>query len=96
MSPTYDRSSSVLERPQQAPRDHGSCGNARAATRPAYQQSRVPPGDADARVPRGSRPVPRGWGSHEERRMARAGVTVFFLLGLYAALSVLLSALVWS
>lgn len=41
-------------------------------------------------------PLPPGWGSREERRLALRGVAGFFLLGLYAALFVLVGAVVWS
>lgn len=41
-------------------------------------------------------PLPPGWGSHEERRLARWGLLGFLLLGLYAASFVVVGQLVWT
>lgn len=43
-----------------------------------------------------SRRLPRGWGSHEERRLMLWGLMGFFLLGVYAAVFVIVGHLVWS
>ena len=39
---------------------------------------------------RRDRPVPRGWGSHDERRMMLMALVAFVALGLYATAFVLL------
>lgn len=47
--------------------------------------------------PRGqSSAPPRGWGSHEERRLVLWGAAAFVLLGLYAVVFVLLGQVLWS
>lgn len=46
--------------------------------------------------PRRATPLPRGWGSHEERRLMRWGLAFFLFLGLYAAVFVILGQVVWS
>jgi AraC-like DNA-binding protein len=75
------------------------------AQRPGGPRRQPPPADGPARVDadrpptmsaRDSRPVPRGWGSHEERRLMLWGVLGFLLLGLYASVFVVLGQVVWS
>lgn len=80
-------------------------------TRPARSTSlphlRQPAPDVDAspqhseidRTPdpvRADKPVPQGWGSHEERRLMLWFVTGFALLALYAAAFVIVGEVLWS
>lgn len=85
MTTTEDRPTSVLDRP----RPVGSGAARRPVTVP--QQA----GAAPVTPPQAA-PVPRGWGSHAERRLMRQVLLFFALLGLYAVGFVLLGALVWS
>lgn len=41
-------------------------------------------------------PLPRGWGSHEERRLMHWGMVGFLLLATYAVVFISIGALVWS
>jgi hypothetical protein len=74
------------------PRHHVAPGR-----RPARADDAVLP-DAVVSRPAGRPPPPPppGWGSHEDRRLARWLVAVFFLLGVYAAVFVTIAQLVWT
>lgn len=63
----------------------------RAAELPAAVPSRSAAADAAQATP-----PPRGWGSHQERRETLYTLAFFGVLGLYAAVFVLIGALIWS
>lgn len=56
----------------------------------------MPQSERPGQPPAAPRPVPQGWGSHEERRLVLWGALGFLLLGLYAVGFVLVGQLVWS
>jgi hypothetical protein len=96
-----DRRTSVLDRPAE-PQPAMSDGPG-VATATAAPSVRAPQPSRRAAVvhrpePQGrpAKPLPRGWGSHEERRTALWFLAGFFLLGLYAAVFVTLGQVVWS
>lgn len=85
MNSINDRPTLVLDRPTRSDADVAPVGAPPDAAVPLATGSTPP-----------APPPARGWGSREERRLALWGVGGFFLLGLYAALFVLVGALVWS
>ena len=78
------RTASVLERP------------AAPARTPSSEPAPVRPTGLPVHDSSPARPLPRGWGSHEERRLMLWGVVGFFLLGAYAAVFVVIGAVLWS
>ena len=78
------RTASVLERPAPpAPTPTSGPAPVRSTGLPVHDSSP-------------DRPLPRGWGSHEERRLMLWGVVGFFLLGAYAAVFVVIGGVLWS
>ncbi len=84
MSTLKNRATSVLDRPGWAAAPHTEAHHAALllpdrASATGADRPRVDP-----------EPVRRGWGSPVERRMMLLGLAVFFALGLYAVVFVLL------
>lgn len=96
MTRSEDRPVSVLDRPTEPNTAlYDRYSDMPAAVPGARRAVPAARPDSAAAVPVGKR-VPRGWGSHEERRLMLCGVAGFFLLGIYAAAFVLLGAVAWS
>lgn len=99
MTITNDRPADVLDGTGHAADHEGRSARNGSAELPPRDQTTVLPA---ARTAAGqdqaarSRPLPRGWGSHEERRMMRLGAAAFLLLGVYAAVFVVLGTVVWT
>jgi hypothetical protein len=102
MQATEDRPIGVLDSPRgpEVMEDHRDvAAPQRAASPPAASPARQErragqqaPGTGSA--PHGE-PVPLGWGSHAERRLVRQVLAFFLLLGLYAAVFIVVGTLVW-
>jgi hypothetical protein len=85
-----DRPTSVLDRPRRARLLQGH----RQVEEPPQDQAAARPAVGTAPTLQ-TKPVPRGWGSHEERRIMSLAAAAFLLLGLYAVVFVVLGAVVW-
>jgi hypothetical protein len=81
----------LLDRPDRGAPSVGNLDGAEPA-RTAHQRGRVTStcqgqssARGDVRRTTDTEPVPRGWGSHEERRLMLLALATFFVLGLYAS-----------